>query len=245
MNITKLFLDGYKNLENINIELDPLLNVFCGENAQGKTNIIEAIWLCSGSRSFRGTKDKDFINFNKNIANIKLLFKNNQREQKISVAMSKQNIKEKNIELNGVKLKLMSKLFGSLKCVIFTPEDLELSKGSPENRRSFIDLCISQIKLGYKDVVNKYDYLILQRNSLLKNISQGISSQNDLEVWDEQIAKLGAYISVLRYSYTKKLNIFAKELYSKISQGKEIFEILYNSTIYKNLEGRVDFKGET
>jgi len=242
--IKKLFINGYKNLADIDIELDSALNIFCGENAQGKTNIIEAIWLCSGCKSFRGTKDKDFIHLEKNLANINLSFKNNQREQKIAIAMAKPNIKEKNIELNGVPLKIMSKLFGNLKCVIFTPEDLELSKGAPDNRRSYIDLCISQIKIGYKDVINKYDYLIIQRNSLLKSIAQGISKENELEVWDEQIAKLGAYISVLRYSYTKKLNVFAKDLYSKISQGKENLEISYNSTVFKTLEGRVDFKGE-
>jgi len=242
--IKKLSIDGYKNLRGINLTLDPRLNVFCGENAQGKTNIIEAIWLSSGCKSFRGTKEKDFVNLTGEIAKINISFENNFREQEISVAMARANIKEKNITLNGVPIKILTKLFGNLKCVIFTPEDLELSKGSPDNRRSYLDLCISQIKNGYKDVVNKYDYLILQRNTLLKNISQGFSKENELEVWDEQIARIGSYISALRFNYTKKLNIFSKNLYEKLSSGKEVLELSYNSTVFKKLDCRTDFNGE-
>ena len=107
--------------------------------------------------------------------------------------------------MNGVKLKTPSKLFGSLDCVIFTPEDLELSKGSPENRRQFLDLSVSQIKNSYSSVISKYDDLIEQRNILLKNICYGRSKREELEVWDIQLAQLGAYISLLRYNYTKKV----------------------------------------
>ncbi len=244
MIITKVSADGFKNLKTVEIEFDPVLNIISGENAQGKTNIIEALWLCTGCRSFRGTKDKDFININENIARISLSFKNKLREQDISIAMSKSNIKDKNITLNGVPLKMMSKLFGNFQCVIFTPEDLDLAKGSPENRRSYIDLCISQIKLGYASVINKYDNIIAQRNSLLKSILQGVSDKHELDVWDEQLSRLGSYISFLRYNYTKKLNILSKKLYSEISQGKEQLEIIYNSTVFKKLEGRDDYNGE-
>ncbi len=244
MIITKLGINGFKNLKEISLSAHSRLNIFSGENAQGKTNIIEALWLCTGCRSFRGTKDKDFIDLDGQRAEINLTFKDNFREQKISVAAAKPNYKEKNVTLNGVPVKKLSKLFGNLKCVIFTPEDLELAKGSPDNRRSYLDLSVSQIKLGYKDVVSKYDYLILQRNTLLKSISQGISKVEELDVWDEQIARLGAYISVLRFSYTKKLNIFASKLHRELSRGREQLEICYNSTVFKSLEGRTDFKGE-
>lgn len=244
MNITKLNINGFKNLKNINITLDPQINIFCGENAQGKTNIIEAIWLSSGCKSFRGTKEKDFINLDGEISDIKLNFKNSLREQEISISMQKQNIKDKNITLNGVKLKLMSKLFGNLKCVIFTPEDLELAKGSPDKRRSYIDLCISQIKPGYFSVINKYENILNQRNTLLKRISMGQSEKAELEVWDEQLARMGAYITYLRYNYINKLNVFAKNLYDKISSNKEILDLSYNSSVYKNIEGRTDYKGE-
>jgi DNA replication and repair protein RecF len=244
LNITKLDINGFKNLKNVNITLDPDLNIFCGENAQGKTNIIEAIWLMSGCKSFRGTKEKDMIDLNGEKAEIGLSFKNSMREQRIEVALQKNNLKDKNITLNGVKQKLLSKLFGNLKCVIFTPEDLELAKGSPEKRRSYVDLCISQIKPGYFSVINKYETILMQRNNLLKKINQGICQIDELEVWDEQLARMGSYITILRYNYIKKLNIFAKRLYDKISLNKEIIELSYNSTVFKEIEGRTDYKGE-
>lgn len=244
MNITRLEINEFKNLKEINIIPDPSLNVFYGENAQGKTNIIEAIWLCSGCRSFRGTREKDFINIDGEIASIKLSFRDKLREQNISVVLNKQNLKDKNITLNGVRLKMMSKLFSNLKCVIFTPEDLELAKGSPEKRRSYIDLCISQIKPGYYSVINKYENILNQRNSLLKRISQGLSEKNELEVWDEQLARMGSYITLLRYNYIKKLNVFSKRLYCEISGNKENLELSYCSSVFNKIEGRTDYKGE-
>ncbi len=244
MIIKRLEADGFKNLKCVNIFPDEKLNIIFGENAQGKTNLIETVWLCSGSRSFRGTKDKDFVSFYKDSAQIKLLFSDIRRSQDIEIKMQKANIRDKSIALNGVKQKLLSKLFGNLKCVVFTPEDLELSKGSPENRRSFLDLCISQIKPGYKKVTEKYDALILQRNTLLKNISAGISKEGELDVWDEQLARMGAYISVLRYNFTKKLDCFSKKLYKKLSSGCEELTLEYASTVFDTLEGESDFNGK-
>lgn len=244
MIISRIDIDGFKNLKCVQLVPDEKLNIIIGENAQGKTNLIEAIWICSGCKSFRNTKDKDMIAFTKERAAIDLSFKDFQREQKIQIRMKKDNFREKAIAQNGVRIKTMSKLFGGLKCVIFTPEDLELSKGSPENRRSYLDLCISQIKRGYKKVIDDYDNLISQRNSLLKNISYGISKPAELDVWDEQIARLGSYISMLRFNYTKKLNCFAKKLYDKISSGNEVLELSYSSTVFDSLEEQTDFNGE-
>ena len=174
-----------------------------------------------------------------------MLFRsNNFRIQDIHYAMARPNVKEKNVTLNGVKLKAPSKLFGNLDCVIFTPEDLELSKGSPENRRQFLDLSVSQIKNSYGSVISKYETLIEQRNMLLKNISYGKSKREELEVWDIQLSQLGAYISLLRYNYTKKLNMFSSRLYEEISEGKEELEFVYFSTVFSELEGRTDFAGD-
>lgn len=244
MYITRLCVDGFKNLKNIDISPHESLNIFCGRNAQGKTNLIEAIWLCSGVRSFRSTKDKGMIDIDKDFMQIELSFKNSFREQTVRYSMSRKDIKEKNIFLNGVKVKTPSKIFGQLDCVVFTPEDLEISKGSPENRRQFLDLCVSQIKNNYAGVCAKYERIIEHRNALLKNISFGKSSKDELEAWDMQLAQLGSYISLLRYSYTKKLNAFAAKLYNEISQGKEKLEIGYYSTVFPKLEGKRDYAGE-
>lgn len=244
MYITKLYVNGFKNLKDINISPHPKLNIFCGKNAQGKTNLIESIWICSGVKSFRNTKDKSMININDEVLNIELAFKDNNREQIIKYNMSRPNLKEKNVSLNGVKLKAPSNLFGSFNCVIFTPEDLELSKGSPDNRRKFIDLSVSQIKNSYNSVILKYDNILEQRNALLKNINQGKSKTEELEIWDVQLASMGSYISFLRYNYIKKLNNYAKRLYNEISKGNEEIELKYFSTVFSDLENKKDYRGK-
>lgn len=241
MFVTRLSVNGFKNLKNIDIVPDERLNILCGKNAQGKTNLIEAIWLCSGARSFRSTKDRRMIGDDEQTMNIELSFKNSFREQDIKIAMARPNLKEKNAFLNGVKLRSPSKLFGSLNCVIFTPEDLEISKGSPEIRRQFMDLSVSQIKNSYSQVVMKYENIIEQRNVLLKNINMGSSDVSELDVWDHQLAQMGAYITLLRYNYSKKLGAVCQRLYDEISDGREKLETEYYSTVFTRLEGRTDY----
>lgn len=244
MFVTKLEVNGFKNLKNISINTHKKLNIFCGKNAQGKTNLVEAIWLCSGVKSFRNTKDKSMIDINGEVMNITLHFQNKEREQVIEYKMARPNVKDKITSINGIKLPSPSKLFGNLNCVVFTPEDLELSKGSPENRRKFLDLSVSQIKISYNKVISKYEILLEQRNTLLKNISQGKSKKEDLEIWDIQLASMGAYISLLRYNYAKKLNVFAKKLYSEISGGKELLDLKYQSTVYSDMNNFSNYRGE-
>lgn len=246
MRITRLKADGFKNLKGIDIAPDERMNIFCGRNAQGKTNLIEAVWLCSGARSFRSTKDKRMIGDGEETLEIALSFKNSFRDQEISYRMARPNIKEKLVTLNGVKLQSPSKLFGQLSCVIFTPEDLELSKGSPDRRRQFADLAVSQIKNRFGEVTARYETLIEQRNTLLKRIYYGRSKPEELEVWDAQLAQLGAYISLLRYSYVKKLRKLAGKLYEEISGGSERLTTEYHSTVYEGdmLEGKSDHRGE-
>lgn len=241
MFVTRLSVNGFKNLKNIDIVPDERLNILCGKNAQGKTNLIEAIWLCSGARSFRSTKDRRMIGDDEQTMNIELSFKNSFREQDIKLAMARPNLKEKNAFLNGVKLRSPSKLFGSLNCVIFTPEDLEISKGSPEIRRQFMDLSVSQIKNSYSQVVMKYENIIEQRNVLLKYINMGSSDVSELDVWDHQLAQMGAYITLLRYNYSKKLGAVCQRLYDEISDGREKLETEYYSTVFTRLEGRTDY----
>lgn len=244
MIINRVCADGYKNLSAIDIKLDNNLNIFCGDNAQGKTNLIESIWLCTGCKSFRGTRDKDFIGFDSEFAEIKIDFTDSRRSQQIEFKVNRNNVKDKLVTLNGVKLPLLSRLFGSLKAVIFTPEDLELSKGSPDNRRLFADMSVSQIKPSYVAALNKYNNILSQRNALLKDISIGRGDPAMLDIWDEQLAKSGAYISVLRYTYCNKLNIYTNKLYDLITDGKENMQLYYQSTIYETLEDKIDYDGE-
>lgn len=243
MIIKEVSADGYKNLEDIKLVLDPKMNIVCGENAQGKTNLIEAVWLCSGCRSFRGTKDKNFIGFEKDTANVKMLFSDSQRDQEIGYSIKKTSVKDKNITLNGVKVPLFSRLFGNFRCVVFTPEDLKLTRGSPEKRRSFIDFCIAQVKPSYINVLNTYNGVLEQRNALLRSVSgTDIYNKDQLEVYNEQLAKTGSYISVIRYTFSNILNKYIDRLYSSITNGNEKMNIYYQSTIFKELKDEKDYK---
>lgn len=244
MIITDFCVKGYKNIDSIKLSPDKRLNIFCGENAQGKTNLMEALWLCTGCRSFRGSRDKEIIGFNREKAEITLYFKDRERMQKISFAVVKENPKEKRVEMNGVRLTQMSKLFGALKCVVFTPDDPEIAKGAPDKRRSFLDLAISQIKKGYLSAITKYDILLTQRNALLKEIMNGSEKEEALDVWDEQICVAGSYIALLRDTYVKKMNSFAAPMYERLSREKEKLSLVYKSSIFEEIGGKSDYKGE-
>lgn len=241
MIIKELRINGFRNLEDIYIKPDEKYNLIFGDNAQGKTNILEAIWILTGCKSFRGSKEKDYIGFDKQVMNIELIFADSRREQKITYGMSKINSKEKKITLNDVSLKHSQKLFESFKCVVFTPNDTELVKGSPEKRRSFIDLCHSQITHGSLKHIRKYDTIISQRNAALKDILIGRYSEDILFIWDEQLANTCAYISIMRNDYIEKLNRYCKELYSKITAGKEELTVSYASNAF-DIE---DFKNKS
>lgn len=232
MIVKSIAADGFKNLENVSIKPHPEYNLITGMNAQGKTNLIEAIWLMTGCRSFRGSKDREYIGIGKRNMRIDASFDDGRREQTISYAMSRDNIKEKKINLNGVKIKGTGKLFESFKCVYFTPDDIDIIRGGPDKRRSFADMCSCQLKPGNLETVKKYDILIMQRNALLKSVAAGRSDKDSISVWDSQVAAVGTELSQKRSRYIKLLNEACSELYSRITGGMEILEIGYSSNIF-------------
>jgi DNA replication and repair protein RecF len=146
--------------------------------------------------------------------------------------MVRKNMKNKLITLNGVPQKNSSRLFENFKCIAFLPEDTELIKGTPEKRRSFVDLCYSQLIPRSMSYIRKYDQLITQRNAEIKNIVAGKSSPDDLDIWDRQLAAAGAYISYMRNQYVIKLNSYCQTLYSKIANGKELLTVSYQSNVF-------------
>ncbi len=232
MHIKAITANGYKNLENVLIEPHPEYNVITGMNAQGKTNLLESIWLMTGCRSFRGSKERDYIGIEKQYMEIGMRFDDGRREQSIKYAMTRENRGQKNIKLNGVQMKGTNELFNSFKAVVFTPDDIELIKGSPEKRRSFADLCFCQLSPGGLDIVKKYDLLLNHRNSLLKAISFGNQPKDMLAIWDKQISVTGTVLSVKRNNYIRKFSETCKKLYSLITGGREELSIEYNSNVY-------------
>jgi len=226
-------IDGFKNLSGINIKPDPKYNIIIGENAQGKTNLIEAMWIMSGCKSFRGSKERDYINLARNSMYSQLKVVDSVREQKILFEMSKSSGTVKTIHLNDVKLHGTKPLFDVLKCIAFIPDDVDIIKGSPEKRRNFIDMASSQLNPMFLTNINRSNAILNQRNSLLKKIMQGNASESMLEVWDRQEAKEGTVISYMRNDYVNKINKICRRLYETISGGNEILELEYKSNVFR------------
>lgn len=235
MRITNIKIDGFKNL-NIDMKVTPTVNILVGENANGKTNIIEAVWLATGCRSFRNLKDKDIVDFTKDRATVEITYTTRERENKILYVVEKNNPKDKKVYFNGVKKRSLSQLFGKLRCIVFTPDDLELSKGGPENRRTFIDICVSQLKPVYIMHLNKYNDALSQRNTLLKELQMGRGDASLIDIYDEQLAEHGTNISVMREEYSNLLRECAKRVFFDMSRGHEYMSLNYHSTVFDDLK---------
>ena len=232
MYVTAIKADKFKNLENVMIEPHPKYNIITGMNAQGKTNLLESIWLMTGCRSFRGSKDRDHIGIGKPFMEIGIGFDDGRRIQTIDYKMSRENIRKKDITLNGVSIKGTNGLFDAFKAVIFTPDDTELIKGSPEKRRSFTDLCCCQLNPHCMDSVRRFELIMEHRNNLLKAISQKGQSADTMEIWDTQAAAVGTLLSIKRAEYIIKFSQECSALYSNITEDREKLTIEYNSGVF-------------
>ena len=232
MNIKKLKIENFRNIDSLCIEPSEKMNVFFGENAQGKTNILEAVWLFCGSKSFRGSKDTEMLSFGKNFFKNEIEFFDGERDNTLKIAFSD----KKEVYLNEVKKKGMGSIMGAFKAVVFTPDHLSLVKDGPEERRKFLDVAICQIKKGYVSAYQGYNKALIQRNNLLKDIPRRPDLLDTLFLWDEEIAKYGTVILKARYEYLKEINCLAKKYYSGISDEKENFRMSYLCSAGMNLE---------
>ncbi len=232
MYITRITVSGFKNLKHIDLIPGKNFNIIYGQNAQGKTNLLEALWISTGCRSFRNSKEKDYLAFDEDEFDIKIIFQDELRTQEINYRMIRKNIKNKLITLNGVVQKNNSGLFENFKCIAFLPDDIELIRGTPDKRRNFTDLCYSQLKPKSMSFIRKYDQLTAQRNAVIKNITAGKDSEESLDIWDRQLAAVGSYISFMRNQYVEKLSVRCRELYSRIAGGTETLTVSYQSNIF-------------
>ena len=221
--INKIKVNNFRNYDNEEIELNKNINIFYGENAQGKTNIIEAIFLSSMGKSFRAKKDKEMIKLSENRAMIEILFNKKDRDGKIKIEL--QN--KKNVYLNGIKLKKLSELLGNINIVIFTPDDINILKGGPQNRRRFLDIMISQLKPNYMYNLNLYLKTLEQRNNYLRQIKEYNKDENLLEIWDEKLAEYAFNIYNYRNEFINKIKNKIKNIHSEITNNKEEIKIEY------------------
>ena len=230
MYVKKLKLINYRNYENLEIDLGRHVNVFMGDNAQGKTNILEAIYYCGFAKSHRTPRDKDLINWNSEVAFLSVSVGKNRLDKKIDINILKDG--KKIIKVNSVKINKIGELFGNFNVVMFSPEDLKIIKDSPGIRRKFIDMELCQLDSKYYYNLVQYNKVMNERNIILKNRNLDLEM---LDIYDLQLSNFGAYIIEQRLSYLKSLNEYSKEIHKDITSGKEDVEFKYNSTI-KNLD---------
>lgn len=219
MYISSLSLSNFRNYTAEKIEFSPHTNVIYGDNAQGKTNILEAVYLFSQGRSHRAKTDRELIRFGEDFAKLSLSFHDSERDYKASLQLVKNG--KKNIKINHVQISKLSMLMNYLNVVMFSPEDLDLVKGSPSSRRRFIDSSISQLYPGYLISLIDYHKALVQKNSLLKTLRQkGAHSDVMLSVWNEQLAVEAAKIMKYRIDFIKLLDEFSSEIQKEISREK-------------------------
>lgn len=238
MYIKYLKADGFKNLKGVSIYPDPKFNMITGMNAQGKTNLLESIWLMTGCKSFRGSKDRDNIGFEREFMDLGMKFQDSRREQIITYKTEKKNSSNKILTLNGVGKINSRTIFSAFKSVVFTPEDINLINGSPEVRRNFIDLCSSQVNIDTMEHYYDYCNAMKQRNALLKKVNLGEcplrTAEDQMVVWNIQLAVKGCILSQKRYKYITELNLICSKLYTMITNGKEKLSLEYNSNVFGN-----------
>ena len=229
MFISKLKLINFRNYNTLDIELHDKLNIFIGNNAQGKTNILESIYLSGFGKSFRTNKDKELININSEMAYVKVEGK--KRYSDVSIELRLWNNKKKEIKTNGISLTKLSELLGNIFIVIFSPEDLKLIKGGPSERRRFIDREISHINKKYYHDIMSYNKVLMQRNNLLKRIAYNKNLLKTIDVWNEKLVEYGTGVILKRLEFINRLNALSRLMHRKITDGKENLEVRYLSNI--------------
>lgn len=225
MYVEKLSLKNLRNLHDLTISFSKGINIFCGNNAQGKTNILESIYFCATGRSHRTHLYKDMIKFGKKETYMQLYVNNDSILDRIDVHIKKES--NKGIAVNNIPIKKLGELFGILLVVIFSPEDLQLIKSGPSERRKFIDMELCQLSSIYYYELGKYHSILRQRNNLLKEIKKNNRLKESLFVWDEQLVEYGNKIIKYRRDFIKKMNSLATNIHMNITNEKECLNILY------------------
>ena len=231
MLIKSLKLQNYRNYQHLHLNFSPNTNLFFGDNGQGKTNILESLFLAGTSKSHRSSKDRDLIHFNSEEAHIEMVVEKAGREHIIDMHLKK-NL-PKGIAVNKLPLKRASELFGLAYFVFFSPEDLGLIKAGPANRRRFMDLELSQLDSIYLKNLLNYNRVIHQRNALLKNVLNDESLMETLDIWDGQLVDYGSNIIEIRKNFIDQINKIIADIHYNLSGKKEKIVVHYERSVEK------------
>lgn len=249
MVIKSLKLKNYRNYELLNLTFDPKTNILYGDNAQGKTNILEALYLSGTTKSHRGTKDRDLIQFGREESHLETVVEKNGVLFQIDMHLKKNS--PKGIAINKIPIRRAGELFGIVHFVFFSPEDLNIIKEGPAGRRRFINLELSQLDKVYLSNLSNYNRIINQRNSLLKEIVYQKDLIDTLDIWDMQLAEYGTKIIERRKKFIDEVNRIIGGIHEKLTGGRENIELSYESSagelsmeemLRKNRERDIRFK---
>ena len=217
MYIQKIKLQNFRNYDFEEIELYKGTNIFFGDNAQGKTNILEAIFISSLGKSFRTNKEKELIKENKENAKIEIEFVKEKRTEKIKLDIADKKV----FSVNEIILKKTSEIVGKINIVLFTPEDINILKNEPIKRRRFLNIMISQLRPLYIHLLSQYNKILEQRNNYLKQIKYENKNRSNLEIWDEQLINIGMKIFNYRKEFIEKINEKIKKIHLDTTENKE------------------------
>ena len=229
MYIESVQLKNFRNYDSLELTFDKGTNIFYGNNAQGKTNILESLYLCGTTKSHRGSKDKEIINFDKEEAHIRTYLEKENVETRVDMHLRKN--KSKGIAIDGQKIKKAADLMGLLNVVFFSPEDLSIIKDGPAERRRFADMELCQLDSFYLYNLNHYNKIIGQRNKLLKDMYFQPELKETLNIWDSQLVSFGSKIIERREQFVKQLGDIIFDIHKKLSGGKEELVIAYEPDV--------------
>lgn len=225
---------NFRNIEECSLEFDEKVNILLGENAQGKTNAVEGIYLFARGKSFRRGDEKDLVRFGAEGFSLSICYEDKYGENKLDYAVFG---RERRRRKNGYKISKASEMIGSFKAVLFCPDDLTLVKEGPENRREFLNVAIAQCYPSYVGIYSDYKKALENRNAILKNASKGLYyDEGELIAWSENLAEYASHIYLYRKEYLKKLEVYAKKFMADISDGKEDLTLFYKSDIEESSE---------
>jgi len=229
MVIESIELKNYRNYEELHMDFSSGTNILYGDNAQGKTNILEAVYVCSSTKSHRGSRDREMIRFEEEESHIKMNVRKLDVPYRIDMHLKKN--KAKGIAINGIPIRKASELFGIVNVVFFSPEDLNIIKNGPSERRRFMDLELCQLNKLYVHALVQYNRVLLQRNKLLKELNFRPEYEETLDVWDMQMIGYGKELIRCREEFVGRLNDIVRKTHSQISGGKESLILSYEPNV--------------
>ena len=232
MYIKDLSLLNFRNIQDTTISFGKKINILYGDNAQGKTNLLEAVYICSTGRSHKTHIEGQLVKFGYDEAHIRTFICGECSNDRIDVHVKKDN--RKGMAINGLAVKKMSDFFGTLHVVMFSPEDLRLVKGGPSERRRFMDMELCQLSNIYCRDLQNYHKVLKQRNNLLKNVQKNKELADTISVWDEQLIAYAEKIIDKRAGFVEKLNDISSEIHNSITSGKEKLSVSYKPNVEKN-----------